>query len=98
LKVELGSNNPKNAVDSVFRTKGGILKAKSSGELPMGRTQAYNIKRSIQQQSLSKSVGMNISTSSTRDLLFTVMEQCKNAETTDAFVQDVTCAPEPMYF
>ena len=28
-------------------------------------------------------------------MLYVVMEQCKNAEKTDIFVQDVTCAPEP---
>ena len=32
----------------------------------------------------------------TRDMLYVVMEQCKQAEKTDVFVQDVTCAPEPM--
>jgi len=29
-------------------------------------------------------------------MLFVVMEQCKCTEKTDKFVQDVTCAPEPM--
>jgi hypothetical protein len=32
----------------------------------------------------------------TRDMLYVVMEQCKNAEKTDTFVRDVTCATEPM--
>ena len=29
-------------------------------------------------------------------MLYVVMEQCKSAEKVDIFVQDVTCAPEPM--
>ena len=32
----------------------------------------------------------------TRDMLYVVMEQCKCTEKVDKFVQDVTCAPEPM--
>ena len=32
----------------------------------------------------------------TRDMLYVVMQQCKSAEKVDIFVQDVTCAPEPM--
>lgn len=31
-----------------------------------------------------------------QDLLFLVMEQCKSSEKQDHFVQEVTCAPEPM--
>jgi len=29
-------------------------------------------------------------------MLYVVMEQCKSAEKSDVFVQDVTCAPELM--
>lgn len=29
-------------------------------------------------------------------MLYVVMEQCKNAQSSNVFVQDVTCAPEPM--
>ena len=29
-------------------------------------------------------------------MLYVVMEQCKSAEKVDIFVQDTTCAPEPM--
>lgn len=32
----------------------------------------------------------------TRDMLYVVMKQCKCVEKEDKFVQDVTCAPEPM--
>ncbi len=94
LKNELENNKPKDAVDNVFRSKGGVLEVQSAGELPRGRTQAYNIKRALQHQKLSKAV--NIPTSLTRDMLFVVMQQCKNAEKTETFVQDVACAPEPM--
>ena len=53
------------------------------------------MKRSMQNQQLSPFSGPSTSTG-TRDMLYTVMEQCKSAEKVDAFVQDVTCAPEPM--
>ena len=29
-------------------------------------------------------------------MLYVVMEQCKSVEKSDVFVQDVTCAPEPI--
>ena len=31
-----------------------------------------------------------------RDMLFVIMKQCKNAEKSNRFVQHVTCAPEAM--
>lgn len=67
LAAKLKTEKPKDANDSVFQSKGGLLGAKGAGELPRGRTQAYNL-----------------------------MEQCKNAEHSYRFVQEVTCAPEAM--
>ena len=91
LKKELDVTNPKEAVDNVFMKKGDMLNAQSAGELPRGRMQAYNIKRTVQNRDLSQGTS-----TPTRDMLYVVMEQCKSVEKVDVFVQDVTCAPEPM--
>lgn len=101
LAAKLKTEKPKDAIDSVFQSKGGLLGAKGAGELPRGRTQAYNLNRKARQQELKDSVVAAFpfscaSASATRDVLFVVMEQCKNAEHSCRFVQEVTCAPEPM--
>ena len=57
------------------------------------------MKRTLQQKEFEAGLGplMPIcSPSVTRDMLFVIMEQCKYAEKEHRFVQDVTCAPEPM--
>ena len=56
--------------------------------------QTYNLKR--KQQELTSSTCATSSHCNTRDMLYIVMEQCKCAEKKDKFVQDVTCALEPM--
>ena len=81
---------------TMYSKRKGVLWKQSAGELPRGRAQAYNIKRSLQHEHMSKALSAKIPAYLTRDLLFVVMEQCKYAEKTNAFVQDVTCAPEPM--
>lgn len=99
LKEELIHNSPKVAVNTVFDNKGGLLEAKSAGELPRGRPQAYYTKMKLQQEQLidgSQDKASVLSACKTRDMLFIVMEQCKAAQKSDLFVQDVTCAPEPM--
>ena len=86
-------------MDKEFTKRGGIVLSQSAGELPRERSQAYSLKKMIQQEQLVASIGAKAPTSSgygTRDMLYVVMEQCKNAEKTDIFVQDVVCAPEPM--
>ena len=94
LKAELVHDSPKDAIDKVYNDKGGIINAQSVGDLPRNRTQAYNIKRKQLQQKMMGSSGSSLH--ETRDMLYVVMEQCKCAEKTNKFVQDVTCAPEPM--
>ena len=97
LKTELDHNSPKDATDNVFTEKGGIVMAKCAGDLPRDRTQTYNLKRKEQQLRMTGACGSSsISPSNTRDILYVVMEQCKCAEKNDKFVQDLTCAPEPM--
>ena len=77
--------------------KGGVLKARSAGDIPRNRVQAYNINRKMKQKTVLNSLGGNCnSLRDTCDMLFVVMEQCKSAEKHEAFVQDVTCAPELM--
>lgn len=74
------------------------MSASSAGQLPRGCTQAYNLKRTMQQKELRAGLAPCVpiySVSGTRDM-FVIMEQCKSAEKEDKFVQDVTCAPEPM--
>ena len=97
LQEELKHNTPKVAVNTVFDKKGGMVAAESAGEPPRGRPQAYYTKTKLQEQEMN--VSLNKATSvafKTRDMLFVVMEQCKVAQKNDLFVQDVTCAPEPM--
>jgi hypothetical protein len=81
--------SPKEAVDNVLQKKGGLVHATSAGQIPRNRKQAYNIK--------SHSQGTRIQTKGeVRDILFVTMEQCKLAQKGTRFVQEVTCAPEPM--
>ena len=93
LKDQLKTAAPKLAVDQVYKSKGGILKATSGGDLPRGLQQAYDLKRANREE---LSVCPVYSSCGTRDMLFTVMQQCKTAEKGTVFVRDVTCAPEPM--
>jgi len=94
LRDHLQEKNPKDAVDKVHT---GILKAQSAGDIPRDRNQAYNMHKKLKQQKILSSLGSsNSSLHDTRDMLYVVMEQCKSAEKSDVFVQDVTCAPEPM--
>ena len=99
LTTKLESQSPKTAVNSVYESKGGILKAGSAGKLPRNRNQAYYLKQKLQQQEITDSIGLGLSPKSTKgihDMLYIVIEQCKKAEISDRFVQDVVCAPEPM--
>ena len=96
LQHELASASPKDVVHKVMKEKGGLLNAKSSSELPLSYQQVYNInhKRKIEANSCGQSLGY--SRGKGRDLLYIMMEQCKLAQKMDRYVQEVTCAPEPM--
>ena len=99
LKEELNHSSPKVVVNTVFDKMGGLLEANSAGELPRGRRQAYYNKAKLQQEQVvcgSQDKSLVLSACKTRDMLFVVMAQCKAAQKSDLFVQDVTCAPEPM--
>jgi len=95
LSNVLATEKPKKAVDIVFEKNGGLLNARNAGELPHGRDQAYYLKKKLRQEALTKSVGCSI-VDGARDMLYAVILQCKTSQGSDRFVQDVTCAPEPM--
>ena len=94
VKAELDHSSPKDATNKVFADRGGIVGARCAGDLPRDRTQTYNLKRKQKELRMMSYGGS--SSHGTRDMLYVVMEQCKCAEVNDKFVQDVTCAPEPM--
>ena len=99
LTTTLATQTPKHAINKVFDDKRGLLKSSSAGQLPRDRKQGYYLKRKIIQSKINKSVGVSAplyTTTGSRDMLFVIMEQCKNAEKCNRFVQHVTCAPEPM--
>ena len=94
IKNELEHSDPKDAVDKVFEERGGMVSAQRAGELPRGRT---NIRMQSQKEKLTASTGtQRYDSNDCKDMLFVVMQQCKNAEKGECFVQEVTCAPEPM--
>ena len=90
LRKALESCTPKEAIDTAVSAAGGLINAESVGQLPLNRQQTYNIRHAMKHLTPGPSRGKD------RDLLYTVMEQCKLAEKNDRFVQEVTCAPEPM--
>jgi len=90
LRDHLQEKNPKDTVDKVHTEKGG-------GDIPRDWNQAYNMHKKLKQHKILSSLGSsNSSLHDTRDMLYVAMEQCKSAEKSDVFVQDVTCAPDPM--
>ena len=99
VATSLATLAPKHAIGEVFSDKGGLIKASSAGQLPRSRNQAYYLKHKLQEKDFYDSTGVSASPNvhqGPRDMLFVIMEQCKNAEKDNRFVQHVTCAPEPM--
>ena len=89
LTKALQAKTPKEAVGEVFKGKGGLLGAPSVGQIPRNRKQARNIKYHNRLTGAGGTQG--------RDILYIMMEQCKAADSKqNRFVQEVTCAPEPM--
>ena len=74
---------PKQAVSAVTKEKGGIVNARTIGDIPRNRRQVYNIKRNQGEDG---------------DALLSVMAMCKQSMDKDEepFVRIVTSAPEPM--
>ena len=94
LQHELKNASPKEAIHNVTVARGGLINSRSAGELPLRQHQVYNINHKRKLESFSKGAGQ--SRGKGRDLLYIVMEQCKLTDKVNRFVQEVTCAPEPM--
>ena len=92
LKEELKSNSPKQSISKIMQSKGGFVSSSSAGELPLSSRKVYDINHQMK----VKSCGNGSARGKGRDLLFIIMEQCKLTDKTNRFVQEVTCAPEPM--
>jgi len=97
-KVEssLATLTPKRAIGKVHNDQGGFTNAVSVGELPRGRNQAYYLKHKMLEKEFQSSSGSPSCKLGSLDILYVMMEQCKNAEKGKRFVQHVTCTPEPM--
>lgn len=83
ITTNLAMQTPKRAIDKVFSDKGGLVKSSSAGQLPRGRNQGYYLKRKIMQAEINESASVSAplySTIGSHDMLFVIMEQCKNAE------------------
>jgi len=74
------SSSPKEALETVSKERGGELLAKSTGELPRNRQQAYNIKK--HQKSQDPLYGLIVGM------------QTLNANE-DQFIRELNLAPEP---
>ena len=90
IKKEAENCAPKDAVSTIYKKQGGMMRATSIGELPRNRQQILNIRSKIgSNSSICSAKGL-------RDPLFMVMEQSKLCESGDKFVRVVTACPEPM--
>ena len=87
LKCETEEKCPKEAVNTVYQSHGGIMESNSLGKLPRNREQFSNLRRLNKNVSMCSNKGLN-------DPLFLVMEQSKLCG--DNFVRIVTASPEPM--
>jgi len=86
---------PKDTVNTVFKENGRLLKAKSVGELPRSGDQEYYLQKKLQQKAIANSIDSSVG-GEAHDMLYAVMLQCKSMEGCERFVQDLTCALEPM--
>ena len=70
------------------------MSAKYAVELALSRQKVYDLHRKMKVKSFCGSTAL--SRGKGRDLLFLTMEQCKPTDKVNRYVQEVTCAPEPM--
>ena len=70
LHQQLKSSSPKDAIYSVTEAKGGIITARSAGELPLSQQQVYNInhKRKLQALQAGTCTSLGYARGSGRDL------------------------------
>ena len=80
-------STPKSVVAKITESEGGIIKCRSSSNLPRNCQQVSNVRH----QCSSKTTN--------RDLLYAVMEMCVKAKSgcpSEKFIQSVQAAPEPL--
>lgn len=86
LREELGNISPKEAIHKVTAARGGLVKSKSAGELPLNLQQAYNINH---KRKLMSFEGVENTRGTGRDLLYIIMEQCKLTDREERYIQEV---------
>ena len=87
LLKETQHKSAKAAASAVARERGGLLGARSSGELPRDQKQVYNIRQQKEVHAAAKQKN---------DILFYLMEQSRKCHGGLEFVRDVKAVPEPM--
>ena len=84
IKKEAHSHGPKETVNSVSNSSGGMLFASCAGKLPRNEHQVANVRYAKKAKK-----------SHADDDLFIAMTECKSKDVTARFVRDVKAAPEP---
>uniref|UniRef100_A0A1X7UYD5 Uncharacterized protein n=1 Tax=Amphimedon queenslandica TaxID=400682 RepID=A0A1X7UYD5_AMPQE len=93
LQEELGAVSPKEAIQKVTAARRGLMNSKSSGKLPLSQQQLYNINHKRKLESFPSN---GCTRSSGRNLLYVIIQQCIFTDKIDRYIQEGTCAPEPM--
>uniref|UniRef100_A0A1X7V9K3 Uncharacterized protein n=1 Tax=Amphimedon queenslandica TaxID=400682 RepID=A0A1X7V9K3_AMPQE len=93
LREAVGAVSPNKAIQKVTAARGGLMNSKSAGKLPLRQQQIYN---KNQKRKLEFSPSNGCTRGSGRNLLYVIMQQCKLTDKIDRYIQEVTCAPEPM--
>ena len=86
LKKEAQAYGPKEAVNSISSSSGGVMNVSGAEQLPRNEHQVSNIKHSQKKQ---------FSGAIDADDLFIAMTECKSQDITARYVRDVKAAPDP---
>ena len=95
LKCSAEIKPPTKALREVENTMGGVMDARSLCDLPRNRKQVYNINCTAKRHAESRLVSTSSNISCT-DVLAQVMQKCKEAPSSQAYIRAVEAAPEPM--
>lgn len=88
LKTQLTTNQPKRAIASITKSKGGPCSVGSEGDLPRGPQQAYDAnRRRTKDPDYAKR---------TRDILFSVLLMASSQEDDKKFIRRISLYPEPV--
>ena len=85
IKKKACKHGPKETVNSISSTSGGMIFASCAGQLPRNEHQVANICHSNKKTAVGYA----------DDDLFIAMTECKSKDVTARFVRDVKAAPEP---